>query len=127
MIDLDTLYDDGTRYYGHVEYSTPYTFDDVYELPDGIGAYTSGFSTVVDSATGLMTLEMELISLSACYATYVTKYPLKQRNRDFVLYAFLDEPLERDTTITWMAHYSDIYGVEDSLEITTLFTMKEGL
>lgn len=126
-IDLDTLYDDGTRYYGHVEYSTPYTFDDVYELPDGIGAYTSGFSTVVDSATGLMTLEMELISLSACYATYVTKYPLKQRNRDFVLYAFLDEPLERDTTITWMAHYSDIYGVEDSLEITTLFTMKEGL
>ena len=128
VIGLDTLYNDETRYYGSVEYNTPYTFDDAFsDLPDGIGAYTSSISVVVDSSTGLVKYEMEPISITACSQTVVTKYPLKQRNRDFVLYAILDEPLERDTTITWKAYYSDIYGVEDSLEITTFFTMKEGL
>lgn len=66
-----------------------------------------------------------LIELDPCYETTYIKYPLTPKYYRSYISAILNKPFEKDSTVTWTAYYQDIYGVMDSIEVTTLFKMKE--
>lgn len=97
-------------YYGHTDDFLSNYYIEGKDLPDGFGvsSYTGRFATLL-----------------GCGDTTYTNYPLIPKDVEARLYMFLEEPLEKDTTITWMAYYTDMYGVEDSLEVTTFVTMEE--
>ncbi len=98
-------------YYGHTDdFLSNYRID-AKGLPDGFGvsSYSGGHA----------------VRLSLCGDTSYTHYPLIPMDYGSDLYAFLEEPLKKDTSITWMAFYTDMYGVKDSLEVTTFVTMEK--
>lgn len=111
-IELD--FDDShayDRYRGGANFRTPYEMEDVYgTLP---------------SDAGLLTYSSYYLDLG-CYVTVRIDYPLTPKIHEVGLYMYSDEPLEKDTTVTWQTYYTDMYGVRDSTEITTVFKMKDG-
>lgn len=111
-IELD--FDDShayDRYRGGANFRTPYEMEDVYgTLP---------------SDAGLLTYSSYYLDLG-CFVTDRIDYPLTPKIHEVGLYIYSDEPLEKDTTVTWQAYYTDMYGVRDSTEITTVFRMKDG-
>jgi len=112
-IELD--FDDShayDRYRGGAYFRTPYEMEDVYgTLP---------------SDAGLLTYSSYYLDLG-CFVTDRIDYPLTPKIHEVGLYIYSDEPLEKDTTVTWQAYYTDMYGVRDSTEITTVFRMKDGI
>jgi len=67
------------------------------------------------------------IDFDVCYETFHADYPLTPKIYNARLYMFSSDPLEKDTTVTWLAYYTDMYGVKDSTEVTTVFRMKDGV
>ena len=67
-----------------------------------------------------------LIEISSCTKTVYIDYPKKLiAYQSYVnVYADSTELPRKDTTIKWMAHYTDMYGTEDSLQVKTLFKIK---
>ncbi len=91
-----------------------------YGLPDwaGISSYENSISY---DENGVAHVSVEYVMSNVV----VKNYPLTLKRYNSHIYTFLDGPLERDTTVTWTAYYTDLYGVRDSTEITTVFTMKK--
>lgn len=61
------------------------------------------------------------LQLSVCDDTTYVEYPLKLKYYATIMYHNQKEPLAKDTSVTWMAVYADMYGRKDSTEITTVF------
>ena len=127
-VELD-LYDSSSydRYEGHTDFSTTYVvYEDYGTLPRGAGSFTSKdyFKTI--DADGDTIHHFYQIFIDLCNETIYIEYPLTPKIYEAQLYMFSHDPLEKDTTVTWMAYYTDMYGVRDSTEITTVFKMKEG-
>lgn len=61
--------------------------------------------------------------VAGCGGVYYVKYPQDLEGYKSAIHAYGDTTVfpQKDTTVKWMAHYSDMYGVEDSLQIETLF------
>lgn len=61
--------------------------------------------------------------VAGCGGVYYIKYPQDLIGYKSAIHAYGDTTVfpQKDTTIKWMAHYADMYGVEDSLQIETLF------
>lgn len=122
------LYDTSSydRYYGNADFGTPYAVENSYgTLPDGAGSLTSTNLFYTVEADGDTMWRFYPITYSLCYETVYIEYPLTPKIYTANLYMFSHDPLERDTTVTWLAYYTDMYGVMDSTEITTVFRMKE--
>ena len=64
-----------------------------------------------------------IVSVLECNGVYYVKYPRDLVGYKSKIHAHGDTTKfpQNDTTIKWMAHYTDMYGVEDSLQIETLF------
>ena len=127
VIDYDK--NNETHFYGRGSY-----FYGLYKISDkalpdfaGVSSYKGSYITIdhKDAPKDSVFLLEELNVSSPCYDTTYTKYPLTSKHYQSYIYAFLDEPFEKDSTVTWTAYYQDIYGVMDSIEVTTLFKMKE--
>ncbi|WP_405328420.1 hypothetical protein [Fibrobacter sp.] len=67
-----------------------------------------------------------IVSVLECNGVYYVKYPRDLVGYKSKIHAHGDTTKfpQKDTTVKWMAHYSDMYGVEDSLQIETLFRIK---
>lgn len=127
VIDYDK--NNETNFFGRGSYfHGPYKITDN-ALPNfaGVSSYKGSYITIdhKDAPKDSVFLLEELNVSSPCYDTTYTKYPLTSKHYQSYIYAFLDEPFEKDSTVTWTAYYQDIYGVMDSIEVTTLFKMKE--
>ena len=127
VIDYDK--NNETHFYGRGSY-----FYGLYKISDkalpdfaGVSSYKGSYITIdhKDAPKDSVFLLEELNVSSPCYDTTYTKYPLTSKHYQSYIYAFLDEPFEKDSTVTWTAYYQDLYGVMDSIEVTTLFKMKE--
>jgi len=127
VIDYDK--NNETHFYGRGSY-----FYGLYKISDkalpdfaGVSSYKGSYITIdhKDAPKDSVFLLEELNVSSPCYDTTYTKYPLTSKHYQSYIYAFLDEPFEKDSTVTWTAYYQDLYGVTDSIEVTTFFKMKE--
>ncbi len=127
VIDYDK--NNETHFYGRGSY-----FYGLYKISDkalpdfaGVSSYKGSYITIdhKDAPKDSVFLLEELNVSSPCYDTTYTKYPLTSKHYQSYIYAFLDEPFEKDSTVTWTAYYQDFYGVTDSTEVTTFFKMKE--
>ena len=121
VIGPDEKYKD--EYYGKTEFfESGYYIEDAHGLPYWAysSSHTSGLSYDENGA-----VYFDYVEVSYCSETVITRFPLALKTYSSYLYAILYEPLERDTTVTWTAYYTDLYGVKDSTEITTVFTMKK--
>lgn len=127
VIDYDK--NNETHFYGRGSY-----FYGLYKISDkalpdfaGVSSYKGSYITIdhKDAPKDSVFLLEELNVSSPCYDTTYTKYPLTSKHYQSYIYAFLDEPFEKDSTVTWTAYYQDLYGVTDSTEVTTFFKMKE--
>ncbi len=127
VIDYDK--NNETHFYGRGSY-----FYGLYKISDkalpdfaGVSSYKGSYITIdhKDAPKDSVFLLEELNVSSSCYDTTYTKYPLTSKHYQSYIYAFLDEPFEKDSTVTWTAYYQDLYGVTDSTEVTTFFKMKE--
>jgi len=128
-VDLD-VYDTSryNRYYGNVVFRTAYVVEGRYgTLPDGASAYTSTNFYYTEGFDGSLAIHAYQIDIDGCYETFHTDYPLTPKIYNARLYMFSSGPLEKDTTVTWLAYYTDMYGVKDSTEVTTVFRMKDGV
>lgn len=116
------------KYYGGVVFKTPYVVDEDYgTLPDGAGAYTPSSTYYTEDADGDTVRNFtNIFPVSFCSKTVYIDYPLTPKIYEARLYMFRHDSLEKDTTVTWQAYYTDMYGVKDSVEITTVFKMKGG-
>lgn len=113
------------------------TFLDYYRiegngLPDwAYVSRSSGKMITFDGKDGTPSIDTSIVSLEGytlvyaldCYGVYYVKYPQDLVGYKSTIHAYGDttEFPKKDTTIKWMAHYTDMYGVEDSLQIKTLF------
>lgn len=92
---------------------------------------TSGKMVVFDGKDGTSSVDTTIVSLDGyeqafvldCFGVSYLKYPkdLVMYKSKIHVYGDTAEIPQNDTTIKWMAHYTDMYGVEDSLQIETLF------
>ncbi|MCQ2125487.1 MAG: hypothetical protein MJZ25_15015 [Fibrobacter sp.] len=129
-IELD--FDDSytyDKYRGRANFRTPYVMEDVYgTLPSDAGllTYPSYYTVGADGDSIWHVNLLDLESIGGCYETIRIDYPFTPKIHEVGLYIYSDEPLEKDTTVTWQAYYTDMYGVRDSTEITTVFRMKDG-
>ena len=108
------------EFYGATDNFLSYYEFDGYGLPDwaGISSYENSISY---DENGVAHVSVKYVMSNVV----VKNYPLTLKRYNSHIYTFLDGPLERDTTVTWTAYYTDLYGVRDSTEITTVFTMKK--
>jgi hypothetical protein len=102
------------------------------ELPSWVHiSRTSGKMVVFDGKDGTPSVDTTIMSsdgcgqalMSGCFSVSYVKYPkdLVMYRSKIHVYGDTAEIPQKDTTIKWMAHYTDMYGVEDSLQIETLF------
>ena len=94
-------------------------------------SHTSGKMIVFDGKDGTPSIDTTIMSsdgcvqalMSGCFSVSYVKYPkdLVMYRSKIHVYGDTTEIPQKDTTIKWMAHYTDMYGVEDSLQIKTLF------
>ena len=102
------------------------------ELPSWVHiSRTSGKMVVFDGKDGTPSVDTTIVSLDGyeqafvldCFGVSYVKYPkdLVMYKSKIHVYGDAAEIPQNDTTIKWMAHYTDMYGVEDSLQIETLF------
>ena len=102
------------------------------ELPSWVHiSRTSGKMVVFDGNDGTPSVDTTIVSLDGyeqvlamdCFRVSYVKYPkdLVMYRSKIHVYGDTAEIPQNDTTIKWMAHYTDMYGVEDSLQIETLF------
>jgi len=102
------------------------------ELPSWVHiSRTSGKMVVFDGNDGTPSVDTTIVSLDGyeqvlamdCFRVSYVKYPkdLVMYRSKIHVYGDTAEILQKDTTIKWMAHYTDMYGIEDSLQIETLF------
>ncbi|SHL33318.1 hypothetical protein [Fibrobacter sp. UWEL] len=125
---FDTLDTKDTLDFGRLFYSEGYSISSD-DLPEW--AYAVGYpeaSHNVDTVLVINKAEVDTVygyylAEKMCFSCPQT-YPLKLVTYKNRLWNWLDEPLESDTTITWTAIYTDINGVEDSVEVTTVFLGK---
>ena len=92
---------------------------------------TSGKMVVFDGKDGTSSVDTTIVSLDGyeqafvldCFGVSYVKYPkdLVMYKSKIHVYGDTAEIPQNDTTIKWLAHYTDMYGVEDSLQIKTLF------
>ena len=92
---------------------------------------TSGKMVVFDGKDGTPSIDTTIMSsdgcvqalMSGCFSVSYVKYPkdLVMYRSKIHVYGDTAEIPQNDTTIKWMAHYTDMYGIEDSLQIETLF------
>ena len=105
------------------------------ELPSWVHiSRTSGKMVVFDGKDGTPSVDTTIVSLDGyeqvlamdCFRVSYVKYPkdLVMYRSKIHVYGDTAEIPQNDTTIKWMAHYTDMYGVEDSLQIETLFRIK---
>jgi len=127
VIDYDK--NNETHFYGRGSY-----FYGLYKISDkalpdfaGVSSYKGSYITIdhKDAPKDSVFLLEELNVSSPCYETTYIKYPLTPKYYRSYIFAILNKPFEKDSTVTWTAYYQDIYGVMDSIEVTTLFKMKE--
>lgn len=95
---------------------------------------TSGKMVVFDGKDGTSSVDTTIVSLDGyeqafvldCFGVSYLKYPkdLVMYKSKIHVYGDTAEIPQNDTIIKWMAHYTDMYGVEDSLQIETLFRIK---
>lgn len=102
-------------------------------LPDwAYVSHSSGKMITFDGKDGTPSIDTTIVSSDDgytvayaldCYGEYYVKYPQDLVGYKSTIHAYGDttEFPKKDTTIKWMAHYSDMHGVEDSLQIKTLF------
>jgi len=127
VIDNDT--NNKTNFYGRGSYfHGPYKISDN-ALPNFalVISYKGSYITInpEEAPEDSVFLPEDLIELDPCYETTYIKYPLTPKYYRSYISAILNKPFEKDSTVTWTAYYQDIYGVMDSIEVTTLFKMKE--
>ena len=102
------------------------------ELPSWVHiSRTSGKMVVFDGKDGTPSVDTTIVSLDGyeqvlamdCFRVSYVKYPkdLVMYRSKIHVYGDTAEIPQNDTTIKWMAHYTDMYGIEDSLQIKTLF------
>ena len=94
-------------------------------------SHTSGKMIVFDGKDGTPSIDTTIMSsdgcvqalMSGCFSVSYVKYPkdLVMYRSKIHVYGDTTEIPQKDTTIKWMAHYTDMYGVKDSLQIETLF------
>ena len=118
------------------------TYFDFYDLDHSrltewaYASSTAGKVVIFDGKDGTPLADTTIVSLDgytvsltvySCNYTSFIKFPQKLVGYKSSIHVFADttEVPKNDTTITWMAHYSDMYGVEDSTEITTFFKIKK--
>lgn len=127
VIDNDT--NNKTNFYGRGSYfHGPYKISDN-ALPNFalVISYKGSYITInpEEAPEDSVFLPEDLIELDPCYETTYIKYPLTPKYYRSYISAILNKPFEKDSTVTWTTYYQDIYGVMDSIEVTTLFKMKE--
>ncbi len=127
VIDYDK--NNETHFYGRGSY-----FYGLYKISDkalpdfaGVSSYKGSYITIdhKDAPKDSVFLLEELNVSSPCYETTYIKYPLTPKYYRSYIFAILNKPFEKDSTVTWTAYYQDLYGVTDSTEVTTFFKMKE--
>ncbi len=94
-------------------------------------SHTSGKMIVFDGKDGTPSIDTTIMSsegcgqafMSGCFSVSYVKYPkdLVMYRSKIHVYGDTTEIPQKDTTIKWMAHYTDMYGVKDSLQVETLF------
>ena len=105
-------------YLMYAEYESPYEFYDAKGLPEW-------FSIDADSYTESSVGCIDDPGERYCAKEITTHYPLSTKNLRFEVYAIHSKPMN-DTTVTWTAYYKDLYGVKDSVQLTTNFKRCEG-
>lgn len=100
-------------YLMYAEYESPYEFYDAKGLPDWFGIDADSYT---ESSTGCIDDPGEW----HCEKIITTHYPLSTKSLRFEVYA-IHSKMMNDTTVTWTAYYKDLYGVKDSVQLTTNF------
>ena len=115
-VELD-LYDSSIydRYKGSVNFATTYVVEDKFgSLPMSADFYVlkNMFETIDDGGDTIS----HYYSPYGNYCEEINRinYPLTPKIYNARLYIYSHDPLEKDTTVTWMAYYTDMYGVRDS-------------